>query len=537
MEFNHADLFEGVADVAGDRVAVVCGEERRTYAELDAEANRLAHFLLERGVEPGQHVGLHLYNGVEYVAGLLAALKIRAVPINVNYRYVESELLYLYRDSDLRALIYDVEFEPRVAAVAKDVPTLRHLVAVGGPPAVADAVPYWMALESGKAERGFAPRSGQDVYIIYTGGTTGMPKGAMWRVEDMFMAFGGGNPYGEPRATPEEVVRAAAAAGPLVMMATPPLMHGAAQMATFIGFWMAATLVYVRRFDAADVWRAVEREKVFTMNITGDAMARPLAEELARGGRDLSSLGVLSSTGAILSGSVRDRLQELLPHVMILDNFGSTESGFTASGVPGSTPEKGLRYRPNDGIAVLDERLRPVEPGSGQLGTVAKAGRIAFGYYNDPDKTARTFVTDAEGTRWLLTGDLATVEPDGTVSVFGRGSQCVNTGGEKVFPEEVEAVLKGHPAVFDAVVTGVPDERWGSRVAAVVEPRTGVTVTAAELDAHCRERLSGFKVPRTYAFVAEMVRSPAGKADYRWARETAEAASAGQAPAGQAHAS
>ncbi|MDR8414188.1 acyl-CoA synthetase [Nonomuraea sp. 3-1Str] len=526
MEFNHADLFEGVADVVGDRVAVVCGDERRTYAELDAEANRLAHFLLERGVEPGQHVGLHLYNGVEYLAGLLAVLKIRAVPINVNYRYVESELLYLYRDSDIRALFYDVEFDSRVAAVVKDAPLLRHLVAVGGPSVIADAVPYWMALESGKAERGFAPRSGQDVYIIYTGGTTGMPKGAMWRVEDMFMAFGGGNPYGEPRATPQEVVAGAAGSGPLVMMATAPLMHGAAQMATFIGWWMGATVVYVRRFDAAGVWRAVERERVFTMNITGDAMARPLAEELERGGHDLSSLGVISSTSAILSGAVRDRLQELLPNVMILDNFGSTESGFTASGVPGSSPEKGLRYRPNASarVAVLDERLRPVEPGSGQLGTMAKAGRIAFGYYNDPDKTARTFVTDDAGTRWLLTGDLATVDPDGTVNVLGRGSQCVNTGGEKVFPEEVEAVLKGHPAVFDAVVTGVPDERWGSRVAAVVEPRPGVEVTAAELDAHCRERLSGFKVPRTYAFVAEMVRSPAGKADYRWARETAEAA-------------
>ncbi|WP_113700486.1 acyl-CoA synthetase [Nonomuraea lactucae] len=528
MEFNHADLFEGLADAIGDRVAVVCGDERRTYAELDAEANRLAHFLLERGVEPGHHVGLHLYNGIEYVAGLLAALKIRAVPINVNYRYVESELLYLYRDSEIRALFYDVEFDARVAAVAPEAPELRHLVSVGGESSIAGAVPYWMALESGKADRGFAPRSGEDVYIIYTGGTTGMPKGAMWHVEDLFMAFGGGNPYGEPRATPQEVIDEAVKAGPMVMMAVPPLMHGAAQMATFIAWWMGATMVYVRRFDPEDVWRTVERERVFTMNITGDAMARPLAEGLAAGGHDVSSLFVVSSTGAILTGAVRDRLQELLPNVMILDNFGSTESGYTASGVAGSSPEKGLRYQPNAtaGLAVLDERLRPVEPGSGVLGTVAKAGRIAFGYYNDPAKTARTFVTDSGGTRWLLTGDLATVDTDGTVNVFGRGSQCINTGGEKVFPEEVEAVLKGHPAVFDAVVTGVDDDRWGSRVAAVVEPREGAEVTADELDAHCRQRLSGYKVPRTYAFVPEMVRSPAGKADYRWARRTVEAAGA-----------
>ncbi|MEV4562762.1 acyl-CoA synthetase [Nonomuraea sp. NPDC049419] len=524
MEFNHADLFEGLADTIGERTAVVCGDERRTYAELEAEANRLAHYLMDLGIQPGQHVGLHLCNGVEYVAGLLAALKIRAVPINVNYRYVEAELLYLYRDADLRALVYDVEFEPRVAAVAGQAPLLDHLIAVGGPPSIGGAVTYGAALERGRPDRGFPARSGQDVYIIYTGGTTGLPKGAMWHVEDLFMGFGGGNPYGEPRSTPQEVIDEAVKADPMVMMAAPPLMHGAAQMATFIAFWMGSTMVYVRKFDAAEVLRTIERERVTTVNITGDAMARPLAEELATGSYDVSSLFVISSTGAILSGAVRDRLQELLPNVMILDNFGSTESGYTASGVAGSSPEKGLRYQPNSVVrlAVLDEENRPVEPGSGRLGTVARSGRVAFGYYNDPEKTARTFVTSDDGTRWLLTGDLATVEKDGTVNVFGRGSQCINTGGEKVFPEEVEAVLKGHPGVFDAVVTGVPDERWGNRVAAVIEPRPGVPVTPEELDAHCRTLLSGYKVPRTYAFVDEMVRSPAGKADYRWARETAE---------------
>ncbi|MFE3453417.1 acyl-CoA synthetase [Nonomuraea sp. NPDC059194] len=523
MEFNHADLFEGLADAIGDRVAVVCGERRLTYAELDAHANRLAHHLHDHGVRPGDHVGAQLYNGIEYVATLLATLKLRAVPVNVNYRYVEAELLHLYTDSRIVALVYDVEFDARVAAVAPQAPELRHLVAVGGESAIGTAVPYEKALENQPETRGFGTRSGQDVYIIYTGGTTGLPKGVMWRCEDLFMGFGGGNPYGEPRQSPEQVVEEAAKADPIIMMAVAPLMHGAAQMATFIAWWMGAAMVYVRKFDAADVLRAVEREKVLSMNITGDAMARPLADEIAAGSYDLSSLFVISSTGAILTGAVRDRLQELLPNTMILDNFGSTESGFTASGVAGSSPEKGLRYQPNANstirLAVLDERLQPVKPGV--LGTVAKAGRIAFGYYNDPDKTARTFVTDAEGTRWLLTGDLATVEPDGTINVFGRGSQCINTGGEKVFPEEIEAVLKGHPAVFDAVVTGVPDERWGNRVAAVVEARKGVPVTREELNAHCRGSLSGYKVPRTYAFVDEMVRSPAGKADYRWAREQA----------------
>jgi acyl-CoA synthetase (AMP-forming)/AMP-acid ligase II len=525
MEFNHADLFEGIADAVGDRMAIVCDDERRTFAELDAEANRIAHYLQYLGIKPGQHVGLHLYNSIEYVAGMLAALKIRAVPINVNYRYVEAELLYLYKDSDIRALIYDVEFEPRVAAVMGEAPLLEHLISVGGQSSVATAVPYTEALERGAPTRGFEPRSTRDVYIIYTGGTTGMPKGAMWHVEDLFVAFGGGNPYGAPLPTPQAVIdQAAAADPPMVMMAAAPLMHGAAQMGTFVSWWMGSTVVYVRRFDADTVLRAIAREKVATLSITGDAMARPLAEAMESGDYDMSSLIALSSTGAILTGSVRDRLQRALPHVMILDSFGSTESGYTASGVAGSSPEAGLRYQPNatSGLAVLDDKLRPVEPGSGELGTVAKSGPISFGYYNDAEKTARTVVTDADGTRWLLTGDLASVDADGTVNVFGRGSQCINTGGEKVFPEEVEAVLKGHDAVFDAVVTGIPDERWGNRVAAVVEAREGVAVTAGDLDAHCRQRLSGYKVPRTYVFVDEMVRSPAGKADYRWARRQAE---------------
>ncbi|GAA2084124.1 acyl-CoA synthetase [Actinomadura alba] len=546
MEFNHADLFEGLADAIGDRVAVVCGVPaddgtpgtyvRMTYTELDAHANRLAHHLESAGVAAGQHVGVQLYNGIEYIATVLAALKIRAVPINVNYRYVESELLYLYRDSDIVALVHDVEFADRVAATAQRAPALRHLISVGGvsvggisvggTSGGTAAVAYEEALAAQPATRGFPARSGDDLYIIYTGGTTGMPKGVMWRNEDLFMGFGGGNPYGEPRATPQEVIEHARNAGPMVMMAAPPLMHGAAQMATFIAWWMGSTIVYTRRFDAALVLHAIEHEKVLTLNITGDAMAIPLADELAAGEYDLSSLMVISSTGAILSGSVRARLQGLLPNTMILDNFGSSESGYTASGVEGSTPESGLRYRPNnDRLAVLDESLKPVEPGSGDIGQVAKRGHIAFGYYNDAGKTARTF-PEVDGVRWLLTGDVATVEADGTIAIFGRGSQCINTGGEKVFPEEVEAVLKGHPEVFDVVVTGIADDRFGSRVAAVIQPY-GEAPAAEELDRHCRGRLSGYKVPRTYAFVDQVKRSPAGKADYRWAREVAERSARG----------
>jgi acyl-CoA synthetase (AMP-forming)/AMP-acid ligase II len=519
MEFNHADLFEGVADAIGDRVALVCGDRRLTYAELDARANRLAHHLASAGVTTGQHVAMQMYNGIEYAVALLATLKIRAVPINVNYRYVKNELLYIYRDSDAVALLYDAEFDERVAEAAPEVPSLRHFIVVGGTSSIPGAVQYEEALAAQPPTRGFGPRSEDDLYIIYTGGTTGLPKGVMWGLKDILLGFW--NPALPRPGVPEDVVANARGSGPLVMMPAAPLMHGAAQIGTWIGWLMGATLVYVRKFDAAEVWRAVEREKVNSMTITGDAMAIPMVEELERNSYDLSSLFALASTGAILTGTVRDRLAAALPNVLIMDRFGSTESGSTAAAAAGSTPEKGLRFTPDvEDVAVLDDALQPVKPGSGVIGQVARTGPIARGYYNDPEKTARTF-PEVDGTRWLLTGDIATVEEDGTIFVYGRGSQAINTGGEKVFPEEVEAVLKGHPSVFDAVVTGIPDERFGFRVAAVIQPQ-GEPPSAEVLDAHCREHLSGYKVPRTYAFVDEMKRSPAGKADYRWAKQIAQ---------------
>ncbi|MFS2293180.1 MAG: acyl-CoA synthetase [Actinomadura sp.] len=522
MEYNHADLFEGVADAIGERVALVCGDERLTYAEMDELANRLAHHLEDAGVRPGQHVAVQLYNGVEYAAALLAALKIRAVPINVNYRYVENELLYVYRDSDSVALLYDVEFEDRVAATAPEAPALKHLIAVGGRPSIPGAVAYEDAVRESDGTRGFPARSADDLYIIYTGGTTGMPKGVMWTTEHLLLGFW--NPSLPRPSRPEDVVENARNGGPLVMMPVAPLMHGAAQMATWIAWFMGATLVYTRKFDAAEVWRAIEREKVNSLTVTGDAMAIPMAEELARGDYDTSSLLVFVSTGAIFSGTVRDRIQELLPNTMVLDRFGSTESGSTAEAVAGSTPEKGLRFAPDvEDVTVLDDALQPVKPGSGVIGQVARTGHIAMGYYNDPEKTAKTFPV-VDGRRWLLTGDIATVEEDGSIAVYGRGSQAINTGGEKVFPEEVEAVLKGHPAVYDAVVTGIPDERWGNRVAAVIQPSGDGRPSPGDLDAHCRRELSGYKVPRVYAFVDEMKRSPAGKADYRWAKQVAQEA-------------
>ena len=517
MEFNLADLFEGIVDAIPDRTALVVGDARLTYAELDAAANRTAHHLTAAGVAAGEHVGIQLYNGVEYLQTLLGCLKIRAVPVNVNYRYVADELIYLYRDADLVALVYDTEFAGQVAEAAPAAPMLRHLLSVGGPDS------EFAAAMAGRPDtRDFPVRSGGDLYIIYTGGTTGMPKGVMWRQEDLFFAgLAGGNPMGEPAATPEDAVRHAADSGPFVMCPAPPLMHGAAQFGSFITFLQGATVALVRRFDAADLLDLIEREKVLTVNIVGDAMARPIAEELSRRARDLSGLMVVSSTGAILSGTVRAQLQALLPGVMIMDSYGSTETGFSATGVEGATPETGLKYRVNANTNVLGPDLRPVKPGSGDIGTLARGRHIPVGYYKDKEKTERTFV-EVDGERWCLAGDMATIESDGTITVFGRGSVCVNSGGEKIYPEEVEAVLKSHPAVFDAVVTGIPDARLGEKVAAVIQPYPGTPPTPEALDTHSRAHLAGYKVPRSYTFVAEVFRSPSGKTDYTWARETAQ---------------
>jgi acyl-CoA synthetase (AMP-forming)/AMP-acid ligase II len=305
-------------------------------------------------------------------------------------------------------------------------------------------------------------------------------------------------------------------------------MHGAAQLATWIGFLQGAKVMLVRKFDPLDVIQTAERERANSLSIVGDAMARPLAEALdgPLRGADLSSVYAISSAGAILSGAVRSKLQALLPNTMLLDNFGASETGFQGTGVAGSSPEAGLRFSVNTRSAVLGEDLQPVEPGSGVVGRLAQHGHVPLGYYKDEGKTKESFV-EIDGERWVLLGDMATVEADGTIAILGRGAVCINTGGEKVYPEEVEAVLKSHPAVYDAVVAGVPDERFGQRVTAVVQLRAGAPPAADELIDHCRAHLAGYKTPRAVVFVPEIRRSPSGKADYPWAAREAAAALTG----------
>ncbi|WP_329344188.1 acyl-CoA synthetase [Streptomyces sp. NBC_01352] len=537
MKYNLADLFESVVDVVADREALVyidhpgTGAERRlTYAELDAAANRVGHHLLDSGVRPGEHVGLHLYNGVEYLQTVLGCLKARIVPVNVNYRYVEDELVYLYRDADLVALVFDAEFTDRVAAALPHTDALRHLVRVGTPvsgAAEVAAVDFAAAEGSGSPERGFPSRSGDDQFIIYTGGTTGMPKGVMWRQEDLFFSgLGGGAPTGEPVKKPEELAERVAAGGAgITFFPAPPLMHGTSTLTAFIGFNFGQRVVLHRKFVPEEVLRTIEKEKVTSMSLVGDAMLRPLIDALEGPlkGTDMSSMFSVSSSGAIMSDTVRRQFQALVPNVMLLNNFGSSESGFNGTATEDSGPERGFRVRVNSRTQVVDPATyEPVAVG--EVGRVAQCGHVPLGYYNDPRKTAETFF-EKDGERWVLLGDMATVDEEGVVTVLGRGSQCINTGGEKVYPEEVEQALKSHPDVYDALVAGVPDAKWGHHVAAVVQLREGaVRPSLEDVQAHCRSRLAGYKVPRQLVITEALRRSPSGKADYRWAREVAVAA-------------
>jgi len=513
MEFNLADLFENIADAVPERDALYAEGRTLTYRELDARANRLAHHFAAAGIGAGDHVGCHLMNGPEYLETLLALLKIRAVPINVNFRYVHDELRYLYDNADLVGLVFDTGFTDRVAAVLPEVPRLRHLLAVGAGALPAGAQRYEDALAARPEDRsGFPARSADDRMIIYTGGTTGMPKGVVWRHVDLL--FGGMSAGTVGLTAPEEAGPRAAAADPLVMFAAPPLMHGTSVLASFISFLGGSKVCLVRKYSGEAAVRVIEEQGCQTMMIVGDAMALPLIEALDARPRPLPSLKIIASAGALLTREIRDRLGAHLPDLFVVDSFGSTETGHSGVGV-----NEKRHFTVNETTTVLDDDLEPVRPGSDVVGQVARRGHIALGYYRDPEKTARTFV-EAGGVRWALTGDQATVAADGTVRFLGRGSICINSGGEKINPEEVEAALKAHPAITDAVVAGIPDPRWGQRVAAVLQlgPATDA-LSREDLEAHLAPLIARYKLPRLTCTVPRIERSPSGKPDYRWATE------------------
>jgi 3-oxocholest-4-en-26-oate---CoA ligase len=528
--FNFADVWEMAADAVPEREALVVGDQRRTYARLEDHANRLANHLAARGIGPGDHVALYLENCAEYVEAMLAAWKLRAVPVNVNHRYVAGELRYLLDNSDASAVLTQPSLAATVAAVTDDLPHVRFTLVTG------DA--YDAALAAAPADRPATPgRGDDDHYILYTGGTTGLPKGVVWRQVDAFYAcIGGGDPMRleGPVERPDELP-GRISGSPICYLPLAPMMHAAAQWTTFSWLFSGSKVVLMPgSLDADAVWRAVANEKVNSITVVGDAVARPVLDAWDRAQAagtppDISSLFSFSNGGAPMSPATRERVFATFPHLIVVDGFGSSEAGTQGSMLVGAGDRPAgaslVRFdQPTKPTIVVDAGGAEVVPGSGVVGQVLAGGRLPLGYYNDAGKTAAAFVDRPDG-RWLITGDMATVGADGAIELLGRGSVSVNTGGEKVFPEEVEGVLKAHAAVYDCLVVGVPDDRWGQAVAAVVQPPAGVPApTLDDLAAHCKAQLAGYKAPRHLVLVDAITRSPSGKADYRWARETAEKA-------------
>jgi fatty-acyl-CoA synthase len=535
MQFNLADLWERVADTVPDHLAVVDGERRFSYAEVDARANGLAHALAAQGVGPGDHVAVYLYNSVEYLETMLAAFKLRAVPINVNYRYVEDELRYLFTDCDARAVVFHTEFAPKLCAIRASLPLLTTFVAVdegtGNSAGDLETGAYETLVRDAPAGRDFETRSGDDLYVLYTGGTTGMPKGVMWRHEDVFFgAMGGGGGGGAVITTPEEIAERCLVPRTRCVPAC-PFMHGTAHWMAFSTLFLGGTVVIptARTLAPVALWELIAREQANFLVIVGDAFARPLLDALdgdpatnPAAGLDLSCCRVILSGGAILSPTLKRALVERLPGALVVDGYGASETGGQGQSVTvaGAPIAAAPRFLVNDETAVLGPDLRPVP--AGVVGFLARRGHIPIGYYKDLEKTAATFPV-VDGVRWSVPGDHAVVEDDDTITLLGRGSVSINTGGEKVYPEEVESALKSLDAIFDAVVVGIPDARFGERVIAVVQARPGTAPTLAEIQEHLRGSLAGYKIPRGVVPVDEIMRSPSGKPDYRWARTTAVA--------------
>ena len=534
--YNFADLFELAADKVPDRVAIIDKRRQITYRDLDERSTRFAHALQAAGVKAGDHVGILATNCIEWVEAMYGVYKIRARVVNVNFRYVEEEMRYLFDNSDLVALVYQREYGPIVAESRDAQPKLQHFFRIewdgsDADDSALDPIEFEAAIASGSPERDFGERSDDDVYLLYTGGTTGMPKGVMWRQEDVYYALGGGidamtsERVTSPHTASDKID--ASAPGGLVSLPIPPLMHGAGQFSIFRVTCEGNTAVIVDKFDAEDVWRLVGKHKINMIGVTGDAMARPLADALEqmKDDVDLSSLFSFSSTAAIFSQTVKEQLAELLPDGLVMsDAIGSTESGMNGIRLvqKGDAPKEGITtVLASADTVVLDDDLTPLEPGTGKVGRLARGGNIPLGYYNDPEKTAATFLTDKQGRRWSIPGDYALLEADGRITLLGRGSVSINSGGEKIYPEEVEGALKSHPDVFDVLVVGVPDERWGQRVAALLQPRGDKTPTLEELQEHCRGKIAGYKVPRELILVAEVPRLPNGKPDYRRAKDQA----------------
>jgi 3-oxocholest-4-en-26-oate---CoA ligase len=524
---NLASLWELVADTVGRRVAIVHGERERTWADFDERASRLASALAELGVGQGTTVAVNLRNCIENLETLFAAFKLRAVPFNVNFRYREKELGYLLQDAKPRAIIYDHAFRDRVLPSIERSGLPVHPIEVHGEAPPGGNALSFEALIAGHDPALRVPRSGDDELIIYTGGTTGFPKGVVWPHASVLRlpAFNGA-----PVSTVEEFKQAVGTSNAAVRLVIPPLMHAAGILSASGTLTAAGTVVFCTspRLNPHEILTLVERHRVTAFSVIGDAIARPLLEaleEAAANGRpyNLSSVETVMNTGGIWSASVKKRL---LRHgrFTIVDSLSATEAGgfaTTEASDPGEIETARFRLGPN--TRVLNDEGMDVVPGTGEIGMLATTGHLPRGYLNDPEKSAATWPV-IDGVRYAMPGDLATVEPDGTITLLGRGSEVINTGGEKVFAEEVETVILTHPAVRDALVVGLPDERWGNRVTAVVAVKPDSTLTTQELVDHVGQQLADYKRPRQVVFASEIPRSPVGKANRPAAKRIAEQA-------------
>lgn len=544
--FTVPGAIDAIAAAIGDREFIVAGDRRFTYAQIVERSNRLARYLydqglgchIERSALPGHDVGqdllgIYAHNGPEYVEGMLGAWRARVAPFNVNYRYVKSELQYLLADAGATAMLYHAAFAPRLAEVLPDLPSVRVLIQIAddsGHELLPGAVDYESIVADGPAGPPAVEPSPDDLYVLYTGGTTGMPKGVLWRSHDIFMAsFGGRSLYtGEVASSYADLAARCAESPGTKLLVLPPLMHGAAQWAVMTSLTMGQTVVFsavTDHLDVDDVVRTIEREKVLTVTVVGDAMARPLADAFERTDADLSSLAVVASGGARLTPTAKQRLIDTKPNLMVVDSVGSSETGaqMTHMSAPGAVSTGTFTAGP-DTYVVAEDLGTILQPGHDGIGWLAQRGYVPLGYKGDATKTAATFPV-IDGIRYSVPGDRARHLADGVIELLGRDSVTINSGGEKIFAEEVETAVASHPAVADVVVASRPSDRWGQEVVAVVALADGVEATAQELIDHASTVLARYKLPKAVVFRPVIERSPAGKADYRWAREQATAES------------
>ena len=537
MEFNAADIFEGVVDRVPDREAIVHGSTRLTYKELDARSNKAANALKKLGIKKGSHIGIYAFNCVEWLEIMLGAYKLCAIPININYRYVEEELKYLIDNADMEAIFYHKQFSNKLENIKSHLPLLKDFICIednSGEDDVIDKSFNFEDLIANEDEsRLDVDRSGDDKYILYTGGTTGMPKGVVWRMEDVLMTLGGGIDAvtGEKYPTPEAFADKCLQ-DQTIALALAPFMHGGAQWQSFNSFFSGWKLIINDQvsFDADYVWAVVAKVKVMNLTIMGDAMGRPLCDALPRAiekGLDLSSLFVLSSTASVFSASIKDTILEYLPNLFLIDAVGSSETGATGVNIhtkDGKLKDSGggPKFTKPNFSEILNLDTKEVIPPSDTetIGYLARKGHVPVAYYKDEEKSKKTFI-EVGGVRYSIPGDMAKYEEDGQMTLLGRGSVSINSGGEKIFPEEVEMALKAHPNIFDCLVVGVKDDRWGQKVVAVIQRRENDELSLDDIKDVASKYIASYKMPKEIVFSELIERAPSGKPNYQWAQEFA----------------